>query len=90
MGNSIVIVPKSNGEIRLCIDERRANVIIEWARQLIAMVYEILHGSKQLSKLDLKGGFHKMLTEESSQETTKFTGHVNCFSTNIYCMVITQ
>ena len=42
--NPIVIVPKSNGEIRLCLDMRRANEAIERVRHPIPTVDEILQG----------------------------------------------
>lgn len=57
--NPVVVVPKSEGDIRLCIDMRRANEAIE--RHPIPTVDEILqslNGSKVFSKLDLRWGYH--------------------------------
>ena len=80
--NPIVIVPKSNGEIRLCLDMRRANEAIEHVRHPIPTVDEILqgmNGSKIFSKLDLKWGYHQMPLEESSREITTFATHAGLF-----------
>ena len=59
--NPIVIVPKASGEIRICLDMRRANEAIEHVRHPIPTVDEILqglNGSTKFSKLDLKWGYH--------------------------------
>ena len=55
--NPVVIVPKNNGENRLCVDMRQANQAIMQRRYPIPTVVEVLHtmnGSKVFSKLDLK------------------------------------
>ena len=55
--NPNVVVPKSGGDIRLCIDMRRANEAIRRARHPIPTFDEInqsISGSKVFSKLDLK------------------------------------
>ena len=57
--NPVVVVPKSQGDIRLCIDMRRANEAILRERHPIPTVDEILqslNGSKVFSKLDLRWG----------------------------------
>ena len=54
--NPVVIVPKNNGEIRVCVDMKQANQAIMQRRYLIPTVDEVLHtmnGSKVASKLDL-------------------------------------
>ena len=80
--NPIVIVPKNNGEIRLCLDMRRANEAIERVRHPIPTVDEILqgmNGSKVFSKLDLKWGYHQIPLEENSREITTFATHAGLF-----------
>ena len=55
--NPIVVVPRSGGDIRLCIDTQRANEAIRRARHPIPTVDEItqsISASKVFSKLDLK------------------------------------
>ena len=75
--NPVVVVPKPNGEERLCIDMRCANKAIIRGRHPIPTVDEPLHninGSKIFNKLDLKWGYHHLeLSPESSQITTFVT-----------------
>ena len=56
----IVIVPKSNGEFRMCIDMRQANKAIVLEGYPIPTVQVMLvekNGDKVFSKLDLRQGF---------------------------------
>lgn len=71
----VIIVPKSNGDIRLCVDMRQANAAIIRERHPIPTVDEILfnvNGSEVFSKLDLRSGYHQIELEESSREITTF------------------
>ena len=59
----LVVVPKPDGDIRVCVDMRRANEAIERERHPIPTMEEVLHdlnGSTVFSKLDLKSGFHQV------------------------------
>ena len=80
--NPIVVVPKSGGDIRLCIDTRRANEAIRRARHPIPTVDEItqsISGSKVFSKLDLKWGYHQLELSPESREITTFATHCGLF-----------
>ena len=73
--NPVVIVPKNNGEIHLCVDMRQANQAIMRRRYPIPTVDEVLHtmnGSKVFSKLDLKWGYHQLELSPESREITTF------------------
>ena len=73
--NPVVIVPKNNAEIRLCVDMRQANQAIMRRRYPIPTVDEVLHtmnGSKVFSKLDLKWGYHQLELSPESREITTF------------------
>ena len=73
--NPVVIVPKNNGEIRLCIDMRQANQAIMRRRYPIPTVDDVLHtmnGFKVFSKLDLKWGYHQLELSPESREITTF------------------
>ena len=73
--NPVVIVPKNNGEIRLCVDMRQANQAIMRRWYPIPTVDEVLHtmnGSKIFSKLDLKWRYHQLELTPESREITIF------------------
>ena len=74
----LVVVPKSNGDIRLCTDMRRANEAIIREKFPIPTVDDILHeinGSKVFSKLDLKWGYHQLELDEDSRDITTTVTH---------------
>ncbi len=80
--NPIVVVPKPNGTIRLCLDMRRANEAIVRERHQIPKVEEILpelHNAKFFSKIDLKEGYHQIELAEESRHITTFLTHEGCF-----------
>ena len=56
----LVVVLKSDGDIRICVDMRRANEAIVRERHPIPTIEEVLYdlnGSTVFSKLDLNGAF---------------------------------
>lgn len=58
-----VVVPKPNGDIRLCIAMRRANEAVQRERHPIPTVDELLqdmNDSRVFTKLDLKLGYHQL------------------------------
>lgn len=74
----LVVVPKSGGDVRVCVDMRRANEAIIRERHPIPTVEELLHdlnGSTAFSKIDLKWGFHQILLSEESRHITTFVTH---------------
>ena len=69
----VVVVPKPTGDIRLCVDMRKANRAIVRERHPILTVDDVLcqlNGSTIFSKLDLKWGFHQIELEEQSRNIT--------------------
>ena len=71
----IVVVPKSNGKVRICVDltklnesVRRENFPLPSTDQLLAQ----LSGAKVFSKLDCNSGFYQIPLHEESQELTTF------------------
>ena len=74
----LVVVPKPDGDIRICVDMRRANQAIIRERQPIPTVEEVLqdlNGSTVFSRVDLKWGFHQILLAEESRHVTTFVTH---------------
>lgn len=80
--NPVVIVPKRNGDVRMCLDMRQANKAIVRERYPMPTVQEMLaelNGSKVFSKLDLKQGFFQCELELESREITTFVTHSGLF-----------
>lgn len=78
----IVVAPKPNGDIRLCVDMRQANQAIIRERHPIPAVDEILQNlnrSSVFSKLDLKLAFHQIELSEQFRSITTFVTHKGLF-----------
>lgn len=76
--NQVVIIPKADGDIRLCIDMRQANKAIVHGRYPIPTGDELLHnmnGSEVFNKLDLKWGYHQLELNPESRQITTFVKH---------------
>jgi hypothetical protein len=74
----LVVVPKTEGDIRICVDMRRANEAIIRERHPIPTIEEVLYdmnGATVFSKLDLKWGFHQVEISEKSRYITTFVTH---------------
>ena len=73
--NPIVVVPKTDGGIRLCIDMRCANKAIEHTRYPTPTVDDLkieLKGAKLFTKLDMKSAFHQVELTQDSRYITAF------------------
>ena len=71
----IVVAPKPNGDIRLCIDVRRVSEAVAREHYPFPTVEETLHrlnGSTVFTKLDLKASFHQIELDEASRQYTVF------------------
>ena len=71
--------PKKPGEIRLCVDMRRANTAIQRERHVTPTIDDMimdLNGSKVFSKLDLNAGYHQLELHLDSRNITTFSTHV--------------
>ncbi|PFX13288.1 Retrovirus-related Pol polyprotein [Stylophora pistillata] len=78
----VVVAPKPSGDIRLCVDMRRANEAIIRERLPIPTIDEVLeslNGSGVFSKLDLRWGFHQIELDPDSRDITAFTTHDGIF-----------
>ena len=61
--NPVEVVPKPNGDVRLCVDMRCANKAIIRDRHPIPTIDEVLEDKQEncvFSKLDLKWGYHQI------------------------------
>ena len=74
----IVCAPKKNGDIRLCVDMRRANTAVRRERHPMPTIDDVLHemtGAATFSKLDLTQSFHQIELDEKSRFITTFATH---------------
>ena len=75
----IVVVPKSSGQVRLCVDMREANKAVTREKHLMPTIDDLvadLNGATVFSKLDLFSGYHQLELEPESRHITKVSTHV--------------
>ena len=71
----LVVVPKGNDEIRLCVDMRRANQAVireRFVMPTLENLLPMLHGAKVFAKLDIKDAFHQLELSEGCRHITTF------------------
>ena len=71
----LVAIPKANGDIRVCVDMRQANIAIQRTRYPIPTIEDSLqqlNGAVLFSKLDLKWGYHQIELTPDSRDITTF------------------
>ena len=64
----VILVPKSSGKLRVCVDYRRLNNITETDNYPLPLLDDIISsisGSKVYSKIDLKDAFHQVPVMDS-------------------------
>ena len=73
--SSLVVIPKKDGDVRLCIDMRISNRAILRERYPTLAVDDLIHtlnGAKVVSKMDLRSGYHQLLLNEDRGYITIF------------------
>ena len=79
----IVVVPKESGDIRIYVDKKQANTVIERSRHAIPAIDDVLSelsGSTVFTKLDLTMRFHQLEQKEGiSRDVTTFTTQAGLF-----------
>ncbi|XP_053954964.1 uncharacterized protein K02A2.6-like [Anastrepha ludens] len=78
----IVIVFKEGGEMRLCIDMRRANQAVlreNYPLPTFEVFMTKLRGAKFFSRIDLKWAYHQLELHKSSRHITTFISHKGVF-----------
>ena len=74
----LVVVPKTNGSVHLCLDMRRVNEAVIRERHMIPKLDELLqdiNGATVFSKIDLTSGYHQLQLCEESKNLTAFATH---------------
>lgn len=72
----VVLVKKSNGESRFCVDYRQLNKVTKrdaYPLPYVNMILDRLRDAKFLSSLDLKSAYWQIPLEKHSREKTAFT-----------------
>ena len=74
----VVVVPKKNKGVSVCVDMHEANKAIEREKHPMPTVDDLiadLNNSTVFSKLDLTNAYHQLELEESSRYITTFSTH---------------
>lgn len=72
----VVVVRKSDGSIRLCVDYRKLNLKTKkdaFPLPRIDESFDALKGARHFSTIDLASGYHQVVMEESDRNKTAFT-----------------
>ena len=73
--SSLVVVPKKNGTLRLCLDPKDLNLAIQREHYPLPTIEDVatrLHGAKVFTKLDVRNGFWHIKLDNSSSHLTTF------------------
>ena len=74
----LVVIPKKDGDVRLCVDMRMPNQAIQRERHPMPIVDDLIHklnGATVFTKLDLRAGYHQLSLAEESRHMTTFATH---------------
>ena len=74
----VVIIPKNDDTVRLCVDMRMPNRAIKRERYPSPTVDDLIHslnGATVFSKFDLRSGYHQLVLSEESRSITTFVTH---------------
>lgn len=72
----VVLVPKKEGSMRLCVDYRRLNEVTVGDSYPMPRIDELLHATKRtkfMSTIDLRSGYHQINVREEDRDITTFT-----------------
>ena len=86
----IVVVPKKNGDIRICVDYRKINPhILPDPYPIPAAADDLLaHLNRPcvFSMIDLKTAYHQVPIDEASRDITRFVTHMGIFRLKNYSL----
>lgn len=71
----LVVTPKKDGNVHICVDMRMANKAIVRERHPMPTIDDLTHilnGAAVFSKLDLRAGYHQLVLDPESRYVTTF------------------
>lgn len=71
----VILVPKKNNEVRVCVDYRRLNAVTVSNCYPLPRIDELLHLAKQslfMSTIDLRSGYWQVSVSEDDRDKTAF------------------
>ena len=74
----LVVIPKKDGDVRLCVHMRIPNQAIQRERHPTSTVDDLIHklnGAAVFTKLDLCSGYHQLSLAGESRHKTTFATH---------------
>ena len=83
----IVVVPKKNDTIRLCVDYRLVNDVLITDQYPVPVIDDVIlkiRGAKWFSRIDLASAYHQVTLHPDSRDLTAFVTHLGMFR---YCKV---
>ena len=82
----VVVVPKHNGKLRMCIDFRKLNAVTEkdnYPLPLISEVLETFGKAKYFSTIDLASGYWQVQMNEADKKKTAFITKFGTYEFNV-------
>ena len=73
--SSMVVVPKPDGKLRICLNVKELNKAIQREHYPLPTIEDVatrLHGAKIFTKLDVKNGFWQIELDQESSYLTAF------------------
>ena len=71
----LVVIPKKNGDVRICVDMRKANQAIIRERHPMPTIDDLIHTLNGATVLDLRAGYHQLTLTPESRYITTFITH---------------
>lgn len=87
-----LLVRKKDGTWRLCVDYRHLNALTEKSKYPVPLIKELLDelaGSKWLTKLDLRAGYHQIRLVAGEEHKTAFQTHSGHFEYKVMSFGLT-
>nr|GFA07708.1 putative reverse transcriptase domain-containing protein [Tanacetum cinerariifolium] len=92
-GAPVLFIKKKDGSFRMCIDYRELNILTNKKRYPLPRIddlFDQLQGSRYLSKIDLRSGYHQLRVREEDIPKTAFQTRYGHFEFTVMPFVLTN